>query len=475
MICLRKISCIVLLALTICAGKTFASHILAGGLSYTFVDSAGGHYHYKIRLTLYQDCLHGQPEAIAQDNPAFITIYPGGGTVPAFVDTTLYYTSASVLPVDYTTPCGTFTTPVSDFCALKKIFEKDYYLPPSPTGYTVVYQRCCRSASVANVVNPGDEGTTYFCDVPPIHVTNTSAVFAKNPPLVVCKDNTLVYDLYATDADGDSLSYELSQCYQGASSGDIKPTIADHPPLTPVTFVPSSSFASPLGSAPITYNPVSGWLTITPDHLGVYLVGISCKEWRHGTLINTTTLEFNCLVVNCAEGFYAVGHPYAGNDTVIYTGDSLHFNATGGVSFIWSPSTYLNSPVISDPVGIFTTPGIVTYVITSINDSGCTGKDTLTINVIDHPCFAVPNGFTPNGDGRNDVLKLFPIKNAVLKSFRIYNRNGRLMFSTTSPNEGWDGKYDGKEQGLGTYTWEIQYEYNEGVPGVQTGNVTLLR
>ncbi len=471
-----KFSCILLFALIITSGNIFASHIMGGALTYTFIDSATpGRYHYKIRLTLYENCLTGEAEAIALDNPAYLTIYQGGSVVPAIVDTTVSYTSSSLLPVDYVTPCGTYRTPASGFCGIKKIFEKDYYLPPYSGGYNVAFQLCCRNFSLVNVIDPGVDGATYFCNIPPAHMVNTSALYNQSPPFVVCAYDNLVYDLGATDADGDSLSYELSPCYYGARNNEMKPVVASHPPYDPVPFVPGFSFSSPMGNAPFICDPVSGRLTITPGFVGIYLIGISCKEWRHGVLINTNTTEFSCLVINCSEGAYAGWNPNAGNDTIIFTGDSVHFNATGGVSFAWSPPDYLDNPKISDPVGTFTTPGIVTYVITTVNDSGCTGRDTLHINVIDHPCFVVPNAFTPNGDNRNDKLIPLPVKNAVLKNFNIYNRYGNRVFSTSSPSEGWDGKYNGKEQSLGVYTWEIQYEYNNGTPGVQSGNVTLLR
>ena len=253
-----------LLLLTFGTGDAFASHILAGGFTYQFIDSTGGHYHYRIRLTEYVDCLTGQPEAIAADNPAFFGIYDGGGTL-AVMDSSVDLSSFSSVSVDYSTPCGTFSTPVSTFCASKRIFEKDFYLTPNTTGYTVAYQRCCRSASVVNLVNPGDVGITYFCNIPPMQVANTSAVFTKDPPLVVCLDNTLVYDLSATDANSDSLSYELHQCYSGANEIDIKPLPAA-PPYDPVNFVPSSSFTNPMGSgATFSVNPVTGWLTIHPS------------------------------------------------------------------------------------------------------------------------------------------------------------------------------------------------------------------
>lgn len=474
MICTRKLFYILLLAL-VAPGRIFASHMMGGMLSYTFIDSARtGFYHYKITLTLYQDCLTGQPEAIAQDNPANITIYQRGFTVPSFVDEIRYVSSlSSKLSAEYTTPCGIVSPPDNGFCGLKKVFEKDYYLPRYSQGYDVAFQRCCRTSALVNILNAGDAGATYFCHIPPINVTNTSARYSQDPPFVVCTGNNLVYDLSATDADGDSLSYELSPGYGGARDNDIKPITAMYPPYDTLHYISGFSFSNPMGNGIFNYNPLTGRLNIKADRDGRYLAGVICKEWRNGVLINTNIIEFNCLAVSCSEGIYAGLHPHAGNDTIIFTGDSIHFNATGGTSFEWSPATHLNSTTISDPIGIFTNPGIITYVVTAVNDSGCTGRDTIQVNVIDHPCFVVPTGFSPNGDRINDWLFPFPLKDAVLKSFRIYNRYGNLVFSTSS-GDAWDGKFHDKEQPMGVYAWQIEYD-DGGTLRVQSGNVTLLR
>ena len=67
--------------------------------------------------------------------------------------------------------------------------------------------------------------------------------------------------------------------------------------------------------------------------------------------------------------------------------------------------------------------------------------------------FAVPNAFTPNGDGKNDIFKIIvnDPSRVTLISFQIYNRNGTLMFSTNRISEGWDGRYKGVMQDMGIY------------------------
>lgn len=296
-----------------------ASHILGGGFTYQFIDSASGKYHYKIRLTLYQDCLTGQPQAIAQDNPAFFTIYKNSDIVyPYELDTTAYYDSASSVSIEFATHCGAYTPMLSSACMLRKIFERDYYFPPDSLGYTIVYQRCCRNAALVNIVNSGDDGITLYCKIPPVGIVNNSAEFKSNPLLVACNGNALAYDVSAYDADGDSLSYELAPCYKGANDNTIKPLIASAPPFDTLNYMAGFSYANPMGTAPVTYNPLTGQLTMTPDRVGIYSMGVSVHEWRNGTLINTSMMDFHCFVLDCGIDGNTF-HPNAGRDTIIYT------------------------------------------------------------------------------------------------------------------------------------------------------------
>jgi len=186
-------------------------------------------------------------------------------------------------------------------------------------------------------------------------------------------------------------------------------------------------------------------------------------------------MEFNCLVVSCTDGYTSSYHPFAGNDTVILTGDTVQFNATGGSSYTWTPSTYLSNAAISNPVGTYPDAGTFTYILHGVSDSGCAGNDTVKVTVLPHAEFVVPNAFTPNGDNVNDLLVPIPLKHAKLKDFRVFARSGKLVYNCKSANEGWDGKCDGKALDMGTYAWEVLYDDEKGITRRQSGNVTLIR
>src|SRR5690606_31791725 len=127
---------------------------------------------YRITLTIYQDCLTGEKEAIAQDRPAYIGIFPFG-TGSGLIDTNIAFQEATKVPANFQNDCVLSIPPT---CLNKVTFSEEYFLENSSAGYRIVYQRCCRNASVMNVGNPSAIGATFSAVIPP-NINNNSAVF----------------------------------------------------------------------------------------------------------------------------------------------------------------------------------------------------------------------------------------------------------------------------------------------------------
>lgn len=89
----------------------------------------------------------------------------------------------------------------------------------------------------------------------------------------------------------------------------------------------------------------------------------------------------------------------------------------------------------------------------------------------------VPSAFTPNGDGKNDILK--PLKNPLGKVshfvFRIYNRLGQVVFESSSVGTGWDGNYRNIPQPMGTYVWMFEATQGDGRKMIFSGTTVLIR
>jgi gliding motility-associated-like protein len=113
--------------------------------------------------------------------------------------------------------------------------------------------------------------------------------------------------------------------------------------------------------------------------------------------------------------------------------------------------------------------------VIATTSAGCRGDGTVTIKVYKGPDIYMPTGFTPNGDGKNDKFKPFPVGIVKLNYFRVYNRWGQLIFSTNVLHEGWDGRLGGVEQSGGTYVWMVQGVTRDGRQITKKGTVTLIR
>lgn len=159
-------------------------------------------------------------------------------------------------------------------------------------------------------------------------------------------------------------------------------------------------------------------------------------------------------------------------------GDSILFVAgaedTSG-RFIWTPARFFPDSAGARAWGRVEHSG---YVGVALTDSfGCTGRDSLLVAT--QPCCGVylPNAFTPNNDGTNDLFRIVTAGNHAVYNFRIVNRWGQVVFETTNESTGWDGTYKGEPQDPGTYHYFLRYRCTEGQDHTveQKGDLILLR
>ncbi|MBS1729352.1 MAG: PKD domain-containing protein [Bacteroidetes bacterium] len=145
----------------------------------------------------------------------------------------------------------------------------------------------------------------------------------------------------------------------------------------------------------------------------------------------------------------------------------------------WEPSTGLDNPNSANPIAspLQTT----TYTCVAINGGGCIARDMVTVHILcDKNNIFIPNTFSPNNDGMNDAF--YPRGTGLfsVKSIKIFNRWGELVFSNNNvqPNvagDGWDGNYQGKKAPSDVYVYvmEIICDNSKVIP--VKGNVTLIR
>ncbi|HPR29693.1 MAG TPA: gliding motility-associated C-terminal domain-containing protein, partial [Chitinophagales bacterium] len=131
-----------------------------------------------------------------------------------------------------------------------------------------------------------------------------------------------------------------------------------------------------------------------------------------------------------------------------------------------------------DPCFIYTVTPVVTteYYVSITDENGCFAIDTILVTVIYSNEVLVPNAFTPNGDNVNDLFQGIAYN---LNSYHmvIYNRWGQLVYETNTADyyAGWDGKYQGEEQEMGTYVYFVEALFNTGVSYSGQGSFQLIR
>lgn len=172
----------------------------------------------------------------------------------------------------------------------------------------------------------------------------------------------------------------------------------------------------------------------------------------------------------------------AGNDTSVVLGQSLQLNATVNDAtanvFTWSPPTGLNSIHIANPVAVLwgETAQSLEYTVKAARPDGCYGTDAIKVKVYrTAPDIFVPNAFSPNNDRRNDVIYPVCVGITRLDFFRIYNRWGQLIFSTSTINKGWDGTLGGVKQSSGTFVYVVQGVDITGKVIAKRGTLELVR
>ena len=143
-------------------------------------------------------------------------------------------------------------------------------------------------------------------------------------------------------------------------------------------------------------------------------------------------------------------------------------------SYTWTPSMWLNNSNIGNPIAM--PKGDIQYQVVATSPAGCIGLDIVNIHYFKlDPDMYVPNAFTPNGDGVNDIFKPILIGMKQLNYFKVFNRFGEMVFSTTEIDKGWDGKYKGKGQDPATYVWYAQGVTYKGQVRNKKGSVILIR
>jgi gliding motility-associated-like protein len=355
-----------------------AAHLIGGEMSYTYL----GSWQYQVRLRVYRDCASGgaafdanmRISAYNSSNQLILTVTaPKGPTV-------------TISPNPGNDPC--LNVPPG-LCSEYADYIAVMSLPPLNGGYTLSSQRCCRNSTITNVPNSGSWGNTWTAQIPSLDMDgNNSPTITAVAPTLVCLGEDINLSLAASEADGDSLYYELCDVYSGGGQGgggcnSVIPNPPCPPPFPVVPWGIGYSATNPIPSAPqISINPNTGLLSGTPTQIGQFLVGVCVSEYRNGQLLNTTRLDYQFNITNCGRPVSDILTPQE-DASILCKGLTVQFvsQSINGSKVLWDFGVVgISTDTSTQPVTSYTYPQPGIYTVMLIVNPGDPCSDTATFN-----------------------------------------------------------------------------------------------
>lgn len=321
---------------------------------------------------------------------------------------------------------------------------------------TTVNATCTQNGSVSVITPAGIAPYTY-------NLSTTTGVYVPSAVFTAPAGDYVI-------STRDSLGCTVSQPVTIAFTNDLTVKAADDVRIC----TGQSAVLTSTGTAGATYvwSPANGL-----DNPNVLSPTASPSQTTNYTLTATlgSCTQTDDVLVTVAPGVTV----NAGPDLAIVTGETAFIQASvsGPVtSILWTPTTNLSTPVSLNTVaGPFTTGGSYTYTVAVQNALGCTASDDVVITVIPY-CVQVRNAFTPNGDGNNDLWKVYDdygcLRNVTV---HVFNRYGNKVYESRDYRNNWDGRYSGKPLPDATYYAVLEFTLISGRVVMIKSDVTILR
>lgn len=418
------------IAITICQGYNYAGHTTSGTYVDIYAAINGCDSTRTLFLTVNPIKQTTVTTAICQGYS-----YAGHTTSGTYVD--LYST---ILGCDSTRTLYLTVKPtVSSNLSATICQDDNYFGHTNPGTYIDVYtgvNGCDSTRTVQLFVNPKKittlnpsicNGQTYFAGG---RMQITTGVYVDTLPTYLGCDSVITTNLTVNPLPVPDLGIDRGVC------------IGYSLKLDPGNFV---SYRWQDGSVFGTY---------TATATGVYFVQVAntfgCKSSDTMTLTKIFPLPTNFLPL----------------DTSLCKGNPVNIQIPGYISYLWNTGDNRSFINISKS-------GVYRLIVSDRNS--CIGSDS--IKVVFNNCAAVwiPNAFSPNNDGLNEIFK--PIFPAPVTNYhlQIWNRWGLMVFESTNPNVGWDGMYKGQRQQAGVNVYIVSFTDIELVDQWRKGMVTLVR
>ena len=446
-----------------------ATHIDGGEFYYKYVGvgSTLGTVRYTITLRLFRDnFVTGMAAQLPPQAPIGI-FNVGSGTLqlainlPTKLNTNLTLGSPS--------PC-IISPPAISYQLVE--YEATVELPLTPSGYSLVYQRCCRANNLGNLSVSMMVGASYVGAISGTNLVpngqNSSPVFNLNDTALVCSSNPFAIDFGAIDSDGDSLVYSFCDAYIGGTTAEATPTL---PFNNSVPYGGIYSGGSPLGAA-VTINPQTGLISgIAPAGNGKYIVCVCIAEYRGGILVGNHRKDFMIKLAPCSISKPDLDPEYVNCDTYTKTFEN-NTPIPPGTTILWDfgvPGIITDQS--TDAMPTYTYPDTGTYVATlTLSRGGGACVDSAKTLVKIYPgffpsftftgaCFSTPFNFVNTSTTSYGVI-----------NYWRYNFGDLTTLADTALTPNASYNYNA----LGPFTAELIIKSNKGCIDTVTNLITPI-
>ncbi|MBK8227108.1 MAG: gliding motility-associated C-terminal domain-containing protein [Flavobacteriales bacterium] len=246
---------------------------------------------------------------------------------------------------------------------------------------------------------------------------------------------------------------------QGICAGDTAVlTVSGADPGSSIAWSPAEDIINGQGTASALVAPVEAT---------TYGVSVSSPlgcSWSGTVTVNVSPLFGNTVTATADQ-------------TLVLPGTTVQLLATpsAGVTYSWQPAGAVSDPAIANPTAVIQQ---TTTFTATVSDGTCTRSIPVTVRVYELRCeepdIFVPNTFTPNGDGANDVLFVRG-RHIERMEFKVFDRWGEKVFESTDPSFGWNGEYKGKLVDPAVFVYHLKVWCIDGQEYFTKGNVTVVR
>ncbi|WP_337040664.1 gliding motility-associated C-terminal domain-containing protein [Emticicia sp. 17c] len=276
--------------------EVLATHIVGGEIELTPIKTPTGTATHVLTLNLYFDAINGRPAA--EDISITLSFIRKKDLVKVGEAICQRVYRENIKYIDPACAKGDLQTLLIKYSANVNLADANF---SDPGGYAIVWERCCRNATITNIKNPSEVGMVFYTEFPSVKIKNSTPHFKEVVADYLCINQNFEMDFSASDDDADSLAYELITPWIGYSTSRFpSPESFGSSKYPEASWEEGISLQNVIpGEVPLRIDPRTGVLYAKPSKLGLYVFSVMVNEYRQGVLIGRVKRDFQLKVVDC--------------------------------------------------------------------------------------------------------------------------------------------------------------------------------